>query len=61
MYLPDPDDLFKLTVDKVFPPPNYESESCSPFTLLAYSGKENLWDLVASYPKKKEKPSKLRK
>lgn len=57
-YLVDEDDLFKITVDKLFPPPADFKQSPSPFKLLSYSDSENLWDWVVSYPKKKEKTLK---
>jgi hypothetical protein len=47
--------MFRLTVDKVFPPPGEELDNMSRYKLLSYSDTENLWDFVLAYPKKKDK------
>jgi len=48
------DDLFKLTVDKLFPPPENNAtffDENSPYPLLDYPTNKNLWEFVHSYPR----------
>ena len=46
------DDMFKLTVDKMFPPPEgYHdvTKDPSPYPLLNYPNDQNVWDKVRQY------------
>lgn len=52
------DDMFQLTVDKLFPPPPQFAaffKAPSPYKLLQFDDRTNLWDFVHHYPTQNSK------
>lgn len=45
------DDMFKLTIDRIFPPPSYATDSVNSHQdFYPFPNNKNLWEFVCKYP-----------